>query len=128
MLLRGDTLQLIGQEISAIVNGEQYYDMRCLKTIHTSGLGPATMQQPFEIGTIIGFLEELDTRLQRRRVNPALAIGDFFGATYLLPLPLFQRAHEIPRIEQARMRAGIQPRIAPPHHLDRRTNTSPEAP
>ena len=53
-----------------------------------------------------------------RRVDPALPRGDLLRAADLEALPLLDRAHEVPGVEQAGVRAGVEPGEAAPHALD----------
>lgn len=53
--------------------------------------------------------------LQLRGIDPPMAPRDFLGAGDFQSLPILKRGDELTRLEQAFMRAGVQPGIAAAH-------------
>ena len=66
----------------------------------------------------IGILgERFRKLLERRTIDPAMPERDLLGARDLQALPVLQRGNDLARLELGLLRAGVQPRKAPPHGL-----------
>ena len=76
------------------------------------------VSQPEQVLAVGGPEEELPPGDQLVPVDEALEVGDLVQAGDLKPLPVLDRAHEFGGLQQAVVRAGVEPRIAPAHSLD----------
>ena len=75
-------------------------------------------QQTVQVFAVLIFLQWNSQLCQLLLVNESISPSDLFGAGDLESLPVLERRNEVPRFEQAFVRAGIQPGIATLHDLD----------
>ena len=70
-----------------------------------------------EVPAVIRLREKLAPRDELIAVDEALDVGDLFEAGDLETLPVLQSAHELRGLQQAVMRAGVEPGVAAAHAL-----------
>src|SRR5206468_11708947 len=75
-------------------------------------------QHALQVVPVAALGERGRERLQLARTDPARAIRDLLRARDLQPLPLLQGGDELAGLEQAVVRAGIEPGIAAAQDLD----------
>jgi hypothetical protein len=80
---------------------------------------PALAQQLQQVLAVAVLLQRLRQPLELRVVDEAGAPGDLLGAGDLQALAVFQRGDELAGLQQAVVRAGVQPGVAALHDLHR---------
>ena len=116
------------QEIRPRQGAQELPVLQALIRFHTDIKGPprrvalfrwgGSVEQCAQIMAIVVLAELIGAFGDGLGIDPAVFKGDLVEAAGLQALAGLQGAHEIARVEQAAMGAGVEPRIAAPHGLD----------